>query len=51
MVNYMSHNQQERMPEPYNPLTAWNKQVPAFLASIDSVKPPEAESTSATARS
>ena len=35
MVNYMSHNQQERMPEPYNPLTAWNKQVPAFLASID----------------
>ena len=23
------------MPEPDNPLTAWNKQVPAFLASID----------------
>ncbi len=35
MVNYVSQNPQERMPEPDNPLTAWNKQVPAFLASID----------------
>ncbi len=31
----MSQNPQELMPKPYNPLTAWDKQVPAFLVSID----------------
>ena len=35
MVNYISHNPREQMPQPYNALTAWDKQAPAFLASID----------------